>query len=133
MREFFVAPGFILTYKLFVLKSFRSLEEQCAILRSPQSPSGHLLSTIGFTAVLVFPTLMSANFEISDHVVFFFGVQALAIGHILWQIIALLKLILKFRTVNFIQILISKTLNRKKNNYFFLFEVKVNYRIQSPR
>ena len=30
---------------------------------------------------------------------------------------------LKFRTVNFIQILISKTSNRKKNNDFFLFKV----------
>ena len=40
-------------------------------------PSGHLLSEymhyIGFAAVLVFPTLMSANFEISDHGVFFQG------------------------------------------------------------
>ena len=68
------------------------------------SPSGHLLSKymhyIGFAVVLVFPTLMSENFEISDHAVFS-RVQALPIGHIRGEIIALLKLILKFRTVNF--------------------------------
>ena len=68
------------------------------------SPSGHLLSEymhyIGFAVVLVFPTLMSANFEISDHGVFS-RTQALPISHIRGEIIALLKHILKFRTVNF--------------------------------
>ena len=53
------------------------------------SPSGHLLSEymhyIGFAVVLVFPTLMSENFEISDHGVFS-GVQALPIDHIRGEI-----------------------------------------------
>ena len=68
------------------------------------SPSGHLLSEymhyIGFAVVLVFLTLMSENFEISDHGVFS-GVQVLPIDHIRGEIKALLKLILKFQTVNF--------------------------------
>ena len=68
------------------------------------SPSGHLLSEymlyIGFAVVLVIPTLMSENTEISDHGIFS-GVQALPIDHIWGEIIALLKLILKFRTVIF--------------------------------
>ena len=68
------------------------------------SPSGHLLSEymhyIGFAVVLVFPTLMSENSEISDHGVFSV-VQALPIGHIQREITALLKLILKFRPVDF--------------------------------
>ena len=68
------------------------------------SPPGHLLSEymhyIGFADVLVFPTLMSEKFEISDHGIFS-GVQALPIGYIRWEITALLKLILKFRTLNF--------------------------------
>ena len=68
------------------------------------SPSGHLLPEymhyIGFAVVLVFPILMSENFEISDHSVFS-GVQALPIDHIRGEITALLTLILKFRTVNF--------------------------------
>ena len=41
------------------------------------SPSGHLLweymRYIGFAVVLVFPALMSENFEISNHGVFFRG------------------------------------------------------------
>ena len=58
------------------------------------SPSGHLLweymHYTGFAFVLVFPTLMSENFEISDYGVFS-GVQALPIGHIRGEITALLK------------------------------------------
>ena len=58
------------------------------------SHPGHLLwdymHYIGFAAVLVFPTLMSENFEISDHGVFP-GVQVLPIDHTHGEIIALFK------------------------------------------
>ena len=71
-REFFVALEFRLTYKLFVLKSFRSLVDQSGISCSPFQAIFHrnICTTIGFAVVLVFPTLMSADFEISDHGVF---------------------------------------------------------------
>ena len=85
-----------------MLKSFRLLVDHCGISLSPLQVKFYrnICTTIGFAVVLVFPTLMSANFEISDHGVFS-GVKVLAIGYIRRQIIALLKLILKFRTVNF--------------------------------
>ena len=77
-REFFVAPEFRLTYKLFELKSFWSLVDHCGILRSPLQVIFYrnICTTIGFAVVLVLPTLMSANFQISDHGVFFLGPSA---------------------------------------------------------
>ena len=81
-REFFVAPAFRLTYKLFVLNIFRSLVDHCGILRSPLRVIFYrnICTTIAIAVVLVFPTLMSANFEISDHwSKRFFWVQALPI------------------------------------------------------
>ena len=69
------------------------------------SPSGHLLSEymhyIGLAVVLVFPTLMSENFEISD-MAFFSGVQALPIGQIRGEITALSKTYSKISNSDFL-------------------------------
>ena len=52
-REFFVAPEFRLTYKLFVLKSFRALVDPCGIWHSPLQVIfyRYICTTIGFAVV----------------------------------------------------------------------------------
>ena len=72
-REFFVAPEFRLTYKLFVLKSFWSIVDHSGISRSPLQAIFYrnICTTTGFAVMLVFLTLMYANFKISNHGVFF--------------------------------------------------------------
>ena len=69
------------------------------------SPSGHLLweymRYIGFAVVLVFLTLMSENFEISDHGLFFQGPGAPNRSYTRGNHRTSKTNILKFRKVNF--------------------------------
>ena len=119
--------GFRLTYKLFELKSFPLLVDHCGISLSPLQATFYrnICSTIGFAVVLVFPTLMSANFEISDHGVFFRGPGARNRSHttVNHSAFKTYPKISNSKFTMYMQILISKTSNRKKNNYFFLSEV----------
>ena len=76
--------GIQINIQTFHVEFFRLLVGHCRISRFPLQVIFYrnICTTIGFPVVLVLPTLMSAKpVEISGHGVFY-GVNALAIGHI---------------------------------------------------
>ena len=65
--------GVQINIQIFVLKSFWSIVDHSGISRSPLQAIFYrnICTTTGFAVMLVFPTLMYANFKISNHGVFF--------------------------------------------------------------